>query len=372
MSPLNRFPNELSERLKRDRHWLHAHPEVAYEEHETAAFISRRLEALGVQHETGMAKTGIVAEIRGTGDSNRAIGFRADMDALAMQEESNLSYRSVTDGKMHGCGHDGHTTILLGLAEVLSLDRSFDGTVRLIFQPAEEGFAGARKMVEEGLFDRFPMQRIYALHNWPDLPPGTIGTQSGPIMASSHFLGITLRGKGGHGATPHQATPLMTVAAHVQLALNSYIAQQINTQRAVVISITRIIAGEAIAVLPSNVRIEGACRLLDAYTISQFYRDVPQLIEAIAAAFGATAEVELIEKYPTTQNDSAAVDIVRQAVKALGLAHVCETTNQDPSMASEDFSFMLKPALEPISGWGRVVAKTEALCINQLTTSMTM
>ncbi len=332
----------LLENIKKDRLWLHAHPEVAYQEFQTANYVCARLKKLGISFIDKIAGTGIIAEIRGQGKSNRAIGLRADMDALSMQEKNDFSHRSVSDNAMHGCGHDGHTAILLGVAEILTKNPNFDGIVRLIFQPAEEGLAGAKRMIDEGLFERFPMEKIFALHNWPDLPAGAIGSLKGPIMASSHYLAIKITGRGGHGGMPHQATPQMTIAAHIQLGLNSYLSQQTNAQRAAVVSLTRITAGTAVAVLPETVLMEGACRLLDSKTTESFYRKVPSLIKNITKAFGAKAEVELREVYPITENESTSTEIVREAAAKLGLIQMDESTGLDPSMASEDFSFMLQ------------------------------
>lgn len=336
------IPNKILQHLKQDRLWLHAHPEVAYQEFQTANYVRTRLDELHIPYVDCIAGTGIVAEIRGQGKSNRAIGLRADMDALSMHESNNFAHHSMTDNMMHGCGHDGHTAILLGVAEVLVSARDFDGVVRLIFQPAEEGHAGAQRMIEEGLFERFPMEQIFALHNWPDLPENVVGSLKGPIMASSHYMAIKIKGRGGHGGMPHQATPQMSIAAHIQLGLNSYIAQQINAQRAAVVSLTRITAGEAVAVLPETVMIEGACRLLDAQTTESFYRDVPALIQGITKAFGATSEVEIREVYPVTVNEETSTQIVREAAAKLGLTQMDETVGLDSSMASEDFSFMLQ------------------------------
>ena len=327
--------------LTKDRRWLHAHPEIGYDLPQTSGFVRNRLDSLGIPYEAGIAESGLVAKIRGTRGNGPAIGFRADMDALPFTEKTNKPYASKTAGRMHGCGHDGHTAMLLGLAERLAEHRVFAGTVYLIFQPAEEGQAGGQRMVEEGLFDRFPMDRIFALHNWPDLPPGVIGALDGPIMASSHRLDITLRGSGGHGGMPHKATPLMSAAAHVQLALDSYLAQQVDACRAIVISLTQIESTEAVTVLPETVRIRGAVRILQPDAAERFYREIPRLIDGIATGFGATAEIDLQEVYPTTSNDARASAIVRKAAENLGLRCESEATGLDPSLASEDFSFML-------------------------------
>jgi hippurate hydrolase len=332
----------ILKRVKQDRLWLHAHPEIAYQEFKTADYVRTRLKELNIPFVDGIAGTGVVAEIKGQGESNYAIGLRADMDALPMKEENTFAHRSKMDNGMHGCGHDGHMAILIGVAEVLSKENDFDGVVYLIFQPAEEGHAGARRMIKEGLFERFPMKHIFALHNWPDLNEGEIGSLKGPIMASSHYMSIKINGRGGHGAMPHQATPQMTIAAHIQLGLNSYIAQQTSALHAAVLSLTKITAGTAVAVLPETVLMEGACRLLDSHTTEAFYRDVPPLVQGIASAFGAKAEVDLHEVYPATINDSTSTEIVRRAAINLGLPQADENTGLSPSMASEDFSFMLQ------------------------------
>jgi hippurate hydrolase len=335
------LPRGLMRRAVSARHWLHARPELGYDLDRTARYVSLRLKSLGIAHETGIAQTGIVATIPGKGTSDRCIGFRADMDALPIAEKSDAAYRSVHCGRMHACGHDGHTAILLGLAEYLSTRQDFDGTVRLVFQPAEEGFAGARRMVEEGLFERFPMERIFALHNWPDLPPGVIGTQRGPIMASSYLLRITLNGRGGHGAMPHNSNPLMSVAAHIQLALNTYLAQQVNAQRAIVVSLTQVKSNDSLTALPDQAQLLGSVRILHKDAADRFLREITQLVRATAAGFGVDAVAECSDGYPVTQNDPASARIVEDAVAALGLPHESEATGLDPSMASEDFAYML-------------------------------
>jgi len=302
VAPRKHISNKILKRVMQDRLWLHAHPEIAYQEFKTADYVRNRLKGLNIPFVEGIAGTGIVAEIRGQGESDHAIGLRADMDALPMKEENKFAHCSKTENGMHGCGHDGHMAIMIGVAEVLSKENDFGGVVHLIFQPAEEGHAGAQRMIEEGLFERFPMKQVYALHNWPNLSAGEVGTLVGPIMASSHYMGIKIIGRGGHGAMPHQATPQMT----------------------------------------ETVLMEGACRLLDSQTTEAFYRDVPPLIQCIASAFGAKAEVDLHEVYPTTDNDAAATEIVRQAANNLGMSQKDENTGLKPSMASEDFSFMLQ------------------------------
>lgn len=334
--------NGLVQKCIGHRHFLHAHPELGYDLHRTAKYVSDHLTELGIPHETGIAETGIVAQIRGKNESANVVGFRADMDALPITEETNVDYASIKPGRMHACGHDGHTAILLGVAEHLNATRDFDGTVRLIFQPAEEGQAGARRMIDEGLFERFPIDQVFALHNWPDLPPGVVGTQRGPIMAASYLVRITLVGRGGHGAMPHQFNPLMSVAAHIQLALNTYLAQMVNSQRSIVISLTQIQSTDAINALPDQVQMIGAVRILHRDSVDRFMREVKHLIQATAQAFGAKAEIEFDDGYPITLNNPASTEIVERAALNLGMHIENEQSGLDPSMASEDFSFMLE------------------------------
>ncbi len=330
------------DRLKKDRRWFHAHPELAFKEEQTASFIQNRLTELNIPFVKGYAGTGIVAQIKGNGQSEQAIGFRSDMDALRMQEENQFAHHSIVSGKMHGCGHDGHLAIMLGLAKVLSTERCFDGKIYLIFQPGEEGGLGAKQMVEQGLFSEYPMDRIFALHNWPELPAGVIGSLRGPMMASAHSIEIKITGRGGHGAMPHHATPQITVAAHIQLAINSYLSQQKDSRHAAIISLTQVAAGKAFAVLPSSVTLKGSCRFLDEETAAQIYREIPHLIENIAASFGACAEVTLNELCSVTRNDPDATDMVRMAATSAGLEQANEANGLMPSMVSEDFAYMLK------------------------------
>ena len=332
----------ILEKLRQDRQWFHAHPELGFEEKKTAQYIRTRLQNLKIPFVDRYATTGMVAKIEGRSHSKHSIGFRTDMDALCLKEENLFSYRSTVNGKMHGCGHDGHMAILLGLAEVLAVTRCFDGIVYLVFQPAEEGGPGARTMMEQGLFKDFPMEKIFALHNWPDLPAGVIGSIKGPMMASAHSIAITIAGKGGHGAMPHLATPQMTIAAHVQLAINSYLAQKKDTRKAAIISPTQITAGDAFAVIPKIVTMKGSCRFLDEETTQMIYRDIPPLVQGIAASFGADAHVELRELCSVTENDSDATDIVRSAAAMLDLEQAQETNGLTPAMVSEDFAYMLK------------------------------
>jgi hippurate hydrolase len=333
----------LIEKLIADRHWLHQHPELGYEEYETAAYVKARLEALGIPYEDGIAGTGIVARIEGRGDGGKAIGLRADMDALPITEENSFGHKSKTPGKMHACGHDGHTTMLLGAAEVLQASRDFDGTVFLIFQPAEEnGRNGAEKMLAEGLLERFPMDAVYGLHNWPDLPVGTVGVLNGPVMASGSLLDITLTGQGGHGSAPQDATSLTTALAHVVLGINGLLANARDPRHRIVATLPFLQGGDALNVLPEKVRLAGSVRCLDQTAQDRFGRDVKQVAEGIAAGFGARAEVIYREVVPITTNAPAPAALVRTAVTDAGLTLTTEEDGLQPVMAGEDFSIILR------------------------------
>src|SRR5438128_8074664 len=247
MNPVEHIRKDHAEltALRRD---LHAHPELGFEEHRTAEIVTRELAAAGIEHHSGIGKTGIVGVIRGERDqSGRAVGLRADMDALPMHEENDFAHVSRFKGRMHGCGHDGHTTMLLGAGRYLSRTRRFDGRVYLIFQPGEEGFAGGKAMVEEGLFERFPADEIYALHNWPALPPGTIAVRPGPMMAAADRIEIHIEGRGGHGAHPHMAVDPVLVAGHIITAAQSIVARNVSTIDTAVISLSAMQPGHRAA-----------------------------------------------------------------------------------------------------------------------------
>ena len=329
------------EKLISFRRHLHAHPETGFEEFKTARHICARLDALGIDYQTGLAGTGVVATIEGTIPGDRIIGFRAELDALPMSEQNRFAHASKHPGAMHACGHDGHCSILLGLAEHLVNRRDFAGKVRLIFQPAEEGLAGGRKMVEDGLFEQFPVDEIYSIHNWPDLDKSTVGVLSDAIMASAHGLKFTIRGVGGHGAMPHLCTDQLGIACHVMSALNTFSARRICPTDSIVISMTRVEAGTALTVLPDQVSFDGAIRILSDETTRRVYDEIPQMIEGIAAAFGARADVDLKEIYPVTRNRADHARKVAHAASAAGLALQTDESGLKPSMASEDFSFML-------------------------------
>jgi len=327
--------------LRRD---LHANPEIGFEEHRTAALIAERLKGYGVDEvHTGIAKTGVVGVIRGRGHSSRAIGLRADMDALAMNEESEFGHRSTRPGLMHGCGHDGHTTILLAAAQYLAATRRFDGTAVLIFQPGEEGFAGAKAMIDEGLFLRFPVDEVYALHNWPALEPGFIGLNPGPMMAAADRIEITVCGKGGHAAHPHRAVDPVVVASHIVTAAQTIVARNVAPLEAAVLSLCSIQAGNhgAFSVIPREAKLVGTVRTFSAEVQDLMEQRLTDLAEATAKALGAEAKVIYERIYPATINHIPQARFAGDTAAALvGEANVMR--NLEPSMGAEDFAFMLR------------------------------
>ncbi len=323
------------------RHDLHTHPELALKEHRTSAFVQDKLHEFGVDEvHPGIAGTGVVGVIRGTGAGDQAIGLRADMDALPIHEETGLAWASQTPGVMHACGHDGHTTMLLGAARYLAETRRFAGTAYVIFQPAEENLGGGRIMVEEGLFDRFPMRQVFGMHNWPQVPEGIFQWRVGPVMAAVADIEITITGQGTHGAQPHRGTDPIVVAAAIVQALQSIVARNMEPVEAGVVTIGSIQGGHIYNVIPETVRMLGTARWFAPEVGDLLERRVKQLATGIAASFGATAEAVFRRTYPATVNDADAVDMARNAAIAVaGDARVQPMAK--PTMGGEDFSFML-------------------------------
>src|SRR6185503_9745140 len=328
-------------RIRRD---LHAHPELGFDEHRTARLVGDTLGAYRIEHHAGIGKTGIVAVVEGRRDTQgRRIALRADMDALPMQEENDFAHKSRYDGRMHGCGHDGHTTMLLAAARYLHETRNFDGTAYLIFQPGEEGYAGAKAMIEDGLFERFPADQVYALHNWPGLPPGRIGITPGPAMAAADRIEITIDGKGGHGAHPHAAVDPVLVAGHIITAAQSVVSRNVNPIDTAVVSLCAMHAGHpgAMSVIPAHAKLVGTVRTFKRATQDMIERRLNELVHSIAAAFGAKATVKYERIYPATINHPREADLAMTVAESLvGRDNVVR--NLDPSMGSEDFSFMLQ------------------------------
>ena len=323
------------------RHLFHQHPEICYEEVWTSDFIAAQLTAFGIEIQRGMGKTGVVGILRGQGGSNRAIGLRADMDGLPMIEANDFAHKSLQEGRMHGCGHDGHMTMLLGAAKYLANNRNFDGTVYFIFQPAEEGGAGAKAMIDDGLFQQFDMESVWGMHNWPGLPEGQIAIHDGACMASADHFGITVTGRGGHAAMPHHAKdPIIASAALVQ-NLQAIVSRTIDPLQSAVVSITAINGGSAYNVIPDSVSLRGTARALTAETRAHVETQIRLITEQTATAYGVTAEIDWRAGYPPTVNHDAQSQSALAVAQALvGSQNIVR--NPPASMGAEDFAYMLE------------------------------
>ncbi len=320
--------------IRRD---IHAHPELGFEEHRTAAIVADALAAAGLEVTTGVGGTGVVGTLR-NGGGNASLGFRADMDALPFAEETGAPYASTVPGVFHGCGHDGHTATLIGAARHLAATRDFSGTIHFIFQPAEEGLGGARAMVADGLFDRFPCDRVFALHNWPDLPLGSARTRPGPIMASADKFRITLTGRGGHAALPHQTPDAILAAAELVQQLNTIVARRVAATDSAVLSVTQVNGGHAHNVLPATVTIVGTVRTFSGAVQDRVETSIRAMAAGVALSSETQVTVDYDRYYPATINDA---DCAALALNAA--ATVCDdvAVASDPAFTSEDFAFML-------------------------------
>ena len=327
----------LLEPLISFRRDVHAHPELGFAEHRTAGRIAEVLRAAGLEVHEGIGGTGLVGVLR-CREGSRTLGLRADMDALPIQEQTNLAWASTVPGCFHGCGHDGHVAMLLGAAQYLARDPGFSGTLNFIFQPAEEGLGGARHMIEDGLFDRFPCDRVYALHNWPGLPAGTISTRPGPIMGAADKFSITVTGKGGHAALPQDTPDAILAAASLVQQANTIIARDIPSSASAVFSVTEISGGHAHNVLPATVRVGGTVRSFDPAVQDRIEERLRQILEGIAHSFEVECALHYDRYYPATINDPAA------AADALAVAGEVATAElaPEPAATSEDFSYMLQ------------------------------
>jgi amidohydrolase len=321
--------------LRRD---LHAHPELAFEERRTGGIVSAALRLLGLEVSEGLAGTGVIGTLR-QGSSHRAVGLRADMDALPITEQSRLLHASRHAGVHHGCGHDGHTAMLLGAAQQLARTRRFDGTVHFIFQPAEEGRGGARVMVEQGLFERFPCDAVYALHNWPELPLGQAQTRPGPIMAAADRFDIVLRGRGGHAAQPHLTPDVLLAASQLVVQLNTIVARRIDPAASALLSVTRVVGGSSHNVLPAEATITGTARSFEAAVQDRIEAALRDAAAGIALVHGVQADVSYHRYYPATVNSEPEARLALEAAAAAGLlAGVAPR----PAFTSEDFAFLLR------------------------------
>ena len=332
---IKQFHDEMTE-WRRD---IHQHPELKFEEIRTADLVAARLEEFGIEIHRGLAKTGVVGTIRnGDGPS---IGLRADMDALPLEEKNTFKHASSNPGKMHACGHDGHTAMLLGAAKHLAASKNFKGTVNFIFQPAEEGGGGGELMIKEGLFEKFPVDSVYGLHNWPGMPAGTFGVASGPIMAAADMFDLTINGRGGHAALPDQCIDPIVVASQVVSALQTIPSRNTHPVDSVVISVTQIHAGDAYNVIPDSVRMHGTVRTFQQETRDKMPSSMLRVAEGVCAAYGATCELNYMSGYPATVNSVQEADISAKAVVDL-LGEDKIIRNPTPSMGAEDFSYMLE------------------------------
>ena len=323
------------------RHALHQHPETCYEEKWTSDFIAKQLTSFGIEIYRGLAKTAVVGILKGQGSSKASLGLRADMDGLPMTEANDFAHKSLTQGRMHACGHDGHMAMLLGAAKYLAQTKQFDGTVYFIFQPAEEGGAGAKAMIDEGLFTHFDMDHVWGMHNWPGLAAGKVAVHDGACMASADHFSITITGRGGHAAMPHQSQdPIIASAALVQ-NLQSIVSRTIDPLDSGVVSITAINGGSAFNVIPDSVELRGTARALRPATRNKIEEAIRRITDQIATAYGVTADIGWRGGYPPTVNHSAeserAIAVAEQVVGAQNIMR-----NPPASMGAEDFAYMLE------------------------------
>ena len=341
--PILNSINQMLNEMKSWRQDLHKIPEIGLEEYETSKYIKNKLKEFNINFKEGYSNTGLVAWVKGNkGNSNKSIGLRADFDALPMPEKNNFEYKSSKDGMMHACGHDGHTSMLLGAAKYISENNDFDGTVYFIFQPGEEGFAGGKKMIEDGLFDDFSIDEVYALHNWPDLPLGSFGVNSGPMMAAVDEFDIIVKGKGGHAAFPQLVIDPIIVASQIVTAIQTIISRSTDPVDKALISITKIHGGTAYNVIDDEVKLSGTIRTFKPETRSFIEKRIEEIANGIAKAHGAGANIEfdLINKYPPTINSKKESEFAAKIAKQMvGEENV--NTDIDPSMGGEDFSYLL-------------------------------
>ncbi|MBX3641612.1 MAG: amidohydrolase [Rubrivivax sp.] len=328
------------------RREIHAHPELNYEEVRTAALVARQLEAWGIEVHRGLATTGVIGLVHGRdggtrfGRGGRAVGLRADMDALPIHEQNSFAHASTRPGKMHACGHDGHTAMLLAAARHLAATRRFDGTVVLIFQPAEEGGGGAKAMVEQGLFERYPMEAVFGMHNWPGYPAGTLAVSPGPVMAAASFFRVVVHGVGGHAAAPQRGIDPVPVACQLVNAWQSIVSRNVRPIDTAVLSVTMLHAGEARNVIPETCEIQGTVRSFRDEVLDLVERRMRQIAEHTCAGAGAGCEFEFHRRAPAVVNHRREAEFAARVMAQIVGAE--RTLAQEPAMASEDFAFMLQ------------------------------
>jgi hippurate hydrolase len=331
------LPN-LTPRIASLRRDIHAHPELAFGEVRTAAKVAQHLEGLGLEVHRGLARTGVVARLK-VGDSPRAIGLRADMDALPLKELNSFPHHSTHDGRMHACGHDGHTAMLVGAAEALHALRDFDGTVYFIFQPAEEHEGGGRAMVEQGLFDRFPMDMVFGLHNWPGMAAGSIAVTEGPVMAGADRFDIRITGRGGHAAMPHQAVDVVLAGSALVQALQSLVSRNTDPLAAAVVSVTRFHAGHADNVLPEEAQLGGTVRSFRADLQDALEQGLRRVCSGIEATYRVNIDLRYERGYPPTVNAAEPSALAREVARHVAGEHQV-FTSMAPSMGAEDFAYL--------------------------------
>ncbi len=318
---------------------IHAHPELGFEEERTAKLVAERLESFGCEVHRGIGGTGVVGTLR-SGSGTRTMGIRADMDALPIQEANTFDHRSRNDGKMHACGHDGHTTMVLGAAQYLAQTRNFDGTVHFIFQPAEEGLGGAKAMVEDGLFERFPMETVFGIHNRPGLPMGKFAMRSGPMMAGGGFFDINLTGRGAHGARPEASADPIVAASQIVTALQSVVARNVNPQDTAVLSVTRLHSGEAYNVIPNDATIGGTVRAFAKETLQLLEQRIGEIATGVASGLGVSVDYQFRLIFLPLINEATATKFAGDV--AASIVSEDNVNREGPAiMASEDFAYML-------------------------------
>ena len=323
------------------RRTLHANPELGFQEHFTADFIAKKLESFGIETHRGMATTGVVGIIKGQGDSDRKIGLRADIDALPMTEANNFDHKSQNEGRMHACGHDGHTTMLLGAAQYLAETRNFDGTVVLIFQPAEEGGGGGKVMIDDGLFKSFDVETVWGMHNWPGVDVGKAVVQRGASMAAADMFEITVTGKSGHAAMPHTTIDTITAGAAIVQSLQTIVSRRVDPLDPAVVSVTQFHAGSTHNVIPNTASLVGTARYVSRETGAFIKNQIKQIADQVAAAHDCTIEFHWEDGYPPTINHAAEAERAATVMTEV-MGQDAVIFDAPPSMASEDFSYMLE------------------------------
>ena len=341
MPIINRIA-DYQEELTVWRRYLHQNPELGFEEFKTSDFVANKLEDMGLSVHRGLAGTGVVATLVSGDGTGGSIALRADMDALPLQEKGSIAHRSKTPGKMHACGHDGHTTMLLGAAKYLSETQNFNGTVQFVFQPAEEGKGGGEKMIEDGLFKLFPADEVYGMHNMPGIRVGEFAVAPGPMMAARDNFEIFIQGKGSHAAMPHQGVDPVVVGSHIVLALQTITSRNINPQESLVVSVTQFHAGEAFNIIPDTVTLRGTCRVFNSELQATLPDRIQQIVDGVSSTFGANSELTYHKGYPATINAVSQTNFCAGVAKEIVGSEDGVDLKPTPSMGAEDFSYMLQ------------------------------